>query len=76
MLMFLLNIQQDLKINKIVPLFTLGSMYSANASGDGQMHETNHLNVKNLTGLRIPNDRRQTSGLFTSMTDDSNSGLP
>lgn len=44
MLIFLLSIQYDIKINKTAPLFTLGSIYSVNASGDGQMHETNNLN--------------------------------
>lgn len=41
MLIFLLSIQDDIKINK---LFTLGSIYSVNASENGQMHETNNLN--------------------------------
>ena len=30
----------------------------------------------NITGLRIPTGRRQTSWLFTSVTEDLNSGLP
>jgi len=43
MLIFLLSIQYDIKINKTVPLFNLGSIYSVNASENGQMHETNNL---------------------------------
>ena len=32
--------------------------------------------LSNITGLRIPTGRRQTSWLFTSMVEDLNSGLP
>ena len=35
-----------------VPLFTLGSVYSTNASGVEQMPETNY--ISNIKGLTIP----------------------
>ena len=53
-----------------IPLFSLGSIYSTNASGAEQMTETNN---SNITGLRIPTSRRQTSWLFTSVMEDMNS---
>ena len=34
------------------------------------------LNIKNITWLNIPTGRRQTSWLFTSMTEELNSGQP
>ena len=36
-----------------VPLFTLGSVYSINASGFEQMPETNYI-YQNIKGLTIP----------------------
>ena len=54
----------------IIPLFTLGSIYSTYASRVEQVTETNN---SNITGLRIPTGRRQTSWLFTSVIEDVNS---
>ena len=46
------------------------------ASGAEKMPETNNYKL-NLTGLRIPTGRRQTSSwLFTSVAKDLNLGLP
>ena len=52
-------------------LFTLGSIYSTNASGAEQMLETNNSNWAQRV-LRTPTGRRQTSWLFTSMVEDLN----
>jgi len=41
-----------------------------------QMSETNNYFIPNLTGLRIPTGRRQTSWLFTSVAVDLNQGVP
>ena len=49
-------------------LFTLSSIYRTNTSRTDQMPETN----QNLTGLRIPTGRRQTS---RSVAEELNSGL-
>ena len=38
----------------IIPLFTLGSIYSTNASAAEQMLETNNSNCTLKTGLKIP----------------------
>ena len=54
----------------IIPLFTLGSIYSSNACGAEKMPETNNSVKLILTGLRIPTDRRQT------VVEDLNSGPP
>ena len=63
----------------IGPIFTLGSVNSASASGAEQtggrlkqIIQTEHT----VTLLRIPTGRKQTSWLFTSVVEDFNSGLP
>ena len=61
------------KLNKRL-FFTLGSIYSTNASGAKQSPETNKFESNILVnGLRILTDRRQTSWLFASVVEDLNS---
>ena len=62
------------EINKY-PLFTLGSVYSTKASGAEQILETNSRKL-NITRLKTPTGRRQTSWLFTSVAEELNSGVP
>ena len=62
--------------NIIILLFTLGSIYSTDASGAEQMRETNNSYNLNLTARWIPTGQRQTSWVFTSMAEDLNSELP
>ena len=61
-----------MKINKF-PSFTLGSIYSTNASRDEQIPKQ-IIEIKH-NGVKNPNCRRQTSWLFTSVAEDLNSGL-
>ena len=61
------------KFNKLL-FFTLGSIYSTNASGAKQSPETNKF-VSNIhvNGLRILIGQRQTSWLLASVIKDLNS---
>ena len=62
------------KLNKFL-FFTLGSIYSTNASGAKQSLETNKFESYNIhvNGLRILIGQRQTSWLLASVIKDLNS---
>ena len=66
----------------IIPLFTLGSIYSTYASGAEQMTETNNQIYSSITGLRFPTGRSQTrsnlqarAGLDSAPANCKSSGL-
>ena len=61
---------------KIYPLFTLGKCLWQGASGAEHSNITNKYFKVNISGLKIPTDRRQASWLFTSVAEELNSGLP
>ena len=59
-------------------------LYLPSASGYSKVHVggAEHTNIRNkcfkvnITGLKIPTDRRQASWLVTSVAEELNSGLP
>ena len=61
------------KLHKLL-FFTLGSIYSTNASGAKQSPETNKFESNiHVNGLRILIGQRQTSWLLASVVKDLNS---
>ena len=62
------------ELNKLL-FFTVGSIYSTNASGAKQSPETNKFESYNIhvNGLRILIGQRQTSWLLASVIKDLNS---
>ena len=61
------------KLHKLL-FFTLGSIYSTNASGAKQSPETNRFESNiHVNGLRILTGQRQTSWLLASVVKDLNS---
>ena len=61
------------KLNKLL-FFTLGSIYSTNASGAKQSPETNKFESNiHVNWLRILIGQRQTSWLLASVVEDLNS---